>query len=131
MKWGAIGYSMNGDEWIFELTPASEYNKLVTKVNGAQIGDMPEFTSTMKLGLTGLLKSDAASRHMIIISDGDPPMPPPEILKGVPGFSNDGFHHRCVSARPARRSGVECHLQCNRWPLLLSVRSPTAALDLY
>jgi Ca-activated chloride channel homolog len=78
---GAIGYSMGGDEWVFELTPASEYDKLVTKVNGAQIGDMPEFTSTMKLGLTGLLKSDAASRHMIIISDGDPPMPPPEILK--------------------------------------------------
>ncbi|MCP4785409.1 MAG: VWA domain-containing protein [Fuerstiella sp.] len=78
---GAIGYSMNGDEWIFELTPASEYDKLVTSVNGAQIGDMPEFTSTMKLGLEGLLKSDAASRHMIIISDGDPPMPPPKILK--------------------------------------------------
>lgn len=78
---GAIGYSINGDEWIFELTPASEYDQLVTKLNGAQIGDMPEFTSTMKLGLEGLMKSDASSRHMIIISDGDPPMPPPEILK--------------------------------------------------
>jgi len=78
---GAIGYGMNGDEWIFELTPASNYDALVPKINAAQIGDMPEFTSTMKLGLEGLMKSDAASRHMIIISDGDPPMPPPEILK--------------------------------------------------
>lgn len=78
---GAIGYGMNGDEWIFELTEAGKYDELVPKINAAQIGDMPEFTSTMKLGLEGLLKSDAASRHMIIISDGDPPMPPPEILQ--------------------------------------------------
>lgn len=78
---GAIGYGMNGDEWIFELTPASEYDKLVTKINGAQIGDMPEFTGTMQMGLDGLIASDAASRHMIIISDGDPPMPPPQLIK--------------------------------------------------
>lgn len=78
---GAIGYGMNGNEWIFELTPASNYSELVTKINGAQIGDMPDFTSTMEMGLKGLLKSDAASRHMIIISDGDPPLPPPETIK--------------------------------------------------
>lgn len=78
---GAIGYGMNGDEWIFELTEASNYDKLVTKINGAQIGDMPEFTSTMEMGLKGLKESDAASRHMIIISDGDPPMPPPQTLQ--------------------------------------------------
>ncbi|MCA9086484.1 MAG: VWA domain-containing protein, partial [Planctomycetaceae bacterium] len=78
---GAIGYGMNGDEWIFQLTPAKEYNSLVTKINGAQIGDMPEFTSTMRMGLVGLKESDAASRHMIIISDGDPPMPPPDVIK--------------------------------------------------
>jgi Ca-activated chloride channel homolog len=78
---GAIGYGMNGDEWIFELTEAGQYDELVPKINAAQIGDMPEFTSTMKMGLEGLLKSNAASRHMIIISDGDPPMPPPQILQ--------------------------------------------------
>lgn len=78
---GAIGYGMNGNEWIFELTPAEKYAELVTKINAAQIGDMPDFTSTMELGLKGLEKSDAASRHMIIISDGDPPMPPPETIK--------------------------------------------------
>ena len=78
---GAIGYGMTGNEWIFELTPAGKYNELVTKINGAQIGDMPDFTSTMEMGLKGLKKSDAASRHMIIISDGDPPMPPPEVIQ--------------------------------------------------
>lgn len=78
---GAIGYGSKGEHWIFELTPAKDYDSLVTKINGADIGDMPEFTSTMEMGLKGLIASDAASRHMIIISDGDPPMPPPATLK--------------------------------------------------
>lgn len=78
---GAIGYGMGGNEWIFELTEAGKYNELVTKVNAANIGDMPDFDSTMLMGLEGLQESDAASRHMIIISDGDPPMPPPETIR--------------------------------------------------
>lgn len=78
---GAIGYGMNGNEWIFELTAASNYGELVTKINAANIGDMPDFDSTMLMGLKGLKASDAASRHMIIISDGDPPMPPPATIK--------------------------------------------------
>ena len=79
---GAIDYDyQKGEQWIFELTPASEYDKLAKKINGAEPGDMPSFTQTMTLGLKGLEKSDAASRHMIIISDGDPPPPPPTLLK--------------------------------------------------
>ena len=78
---GVIGYGMNGNEWIFELTPAGEYDSLVPKINAAEIGDMPEFTGTMQMGLDALSKSDAASRHMIIISDGDPPLPPPNLLQ--------------------------------------------------
>jgi uncharacterized membrane protein len=79
---GAIDYDyQKGEQWIFELTPARDYDKLVKKINGAEPGDMPSFTATMQLGLTGLEKSDAASRHMIIISDGDPPPPPPNLLK--------------------------------------------------
>ena len=78
---GAIGYGPKGNEWIFELTPASKYDELVPKINAAQIGDMPDFTSTMEMGLKGLVESDASSRHMIIISDGDPPMPPPAVIQ--------------------------------------------------
>ena len=78
---GAIGYGSSGNQWIFELTPAGEYDKLARQINKAEIGDMPDFTSTMEMGLRGLLKSDAATRHMIIISDGDPPLPPPTTLQ--------------------------------------------------
>ncbi|MCA9064198.1 MAG: VWA domain-containing protein, partial [Planctomycetaceae bacterium] len=78
---GAIGYGMTGNEWIFEMTEAANFDALVPKINAAQIGDMPDFASSMELGLTDLIKTDAASRHMIIISDGDASPPSPELLQ--------------------------------------------------
>jgi len=72
---------MGGEKWLFELTPAGDYEKMVPKINGAQIGDMPSFANTMELGLAGLIKSDAATKHMIIISDGDPQPPSPALIK--------------------------------------------------
>ncbi len=69
---GVLAYGAGGEHWVFELTPAGEYEKLVPKINAAGIGDMPAFGPTMEMGLKGLIKSDAATKHMIIISDGDP-----------------------------------------------------------
>jgi uncharacterized membrane protein len=76
----SYGTGGSGEQWLFPLTPASEYESLVPLINNATIGDMPSFGTTMELGYKGLIKSDAASRHMIIISDGDPSPPPPPLL---------------------------------------------------
>ena len=79
---GVLVYAWEGgDKWLFPLTPAGEYEKLVPKINGAQIGDMPSFQPSMELGLKGLKASDAATKHMIIISDGDPSPPTPALIK--------------------------------------------------
>lgn len=78
---GVLAYTEKGEDWLFELTPAAKYEELVPLINGASIGDMPSFQNTMQLGLKGLLKSDAATRHMIIISDGDPQAPTPQLVK--------------------------------------------------
>lgn len=78
---GVLAYTEFGEDWIFELTPASEYEKMVPKINGASIGDMPSFQATMQLGLNGLKKNDAATKHMIIISDGDPSPATPALMK--------------------------------------------------
>ncbi|MCG8584893.1 MAG: glutamine amidotransferase, partial [Pirellulales bacterium] len=79
---GVLVYAFDGAEkWLFPLTPAGEYEQLVPKINGAQIGDMPSFQPTMELGLEGLVKSDAATKHMIIISDGDPSPPTPALIR--------------------------------------------------
>ncbi len=71
----------NGYNWIFPLTPAGQYEKLVPLINAAEPGDMPDFQTPMQLGLTGLQKSDAAMKHMIVISDGDPSPPTPALLQ--------------------------------------------------
>ena len=79
---GVLVYDFEGGEsWLFELTPAGQYEKLAPKIEAAQIGDMPSFAATMQMGLAGLKKSDAAAKHMIIISDGDPSPPPPQLLQ--------------------------------------------------
>jgi uncharacterized membrane protein/Mg-chelatase subunit ChlD len=78
---GVLAYTENGEQWLFELTPAGKYDELVPIINGAMIGDMPSFQNTMQMGLDGLKKSDAATRHMIIISDGDPQLPTPKLIQ--------------------------------------------------
>jgi uncharacterized membrane protein len=78
---GVIDYEMGGEKWVFELTPAGEMEKMIPKINAAAPGDMPNFSGTMRKGLQGLKKSDAATKHMIIISDGDPAPPPPGLIQ--------------------------------------------------
>lgn len=78
---GVLIYGAGGVEWVFKLTPAGEYEKMVPKINAAEPGDMPTFSTTMQMGLTELKKSDAATKHMIIISDGDPQPAPVNLIK--------------------------------------------------
>jgi uncharacterized membrane protein/Mg-chelatase subunit ChlD len=78
---GVLAQTETGDDWIFELTPAKKYAELVPIINDAQIGDMGTFATTMQLGIDALIKSDAAARHMIIISDGDASPPSPQLLQ--------------------------------------------------
>jgi Ca-activated chloride channel homolog len=81
---GVITYSYaqnrRGDSWLFKLTPAGRQAELFPKIENAQIGDMPSFVTSMKMGLDELVASDAAAKQMIIISDGDPTPPPQATL---------------------------------------------------
>ncbi|MGD1000617.1 MAG: glutamine amidotransferase [Candidatus Brocadiia bacterium] len=78
---GVLVYGSQGEVWLFPLTPAGEYERLVTLINQAEISDMPTFTDPMRMGLGALMGSDAGTKHMIIISDGDPSPPPPDLMK--------------------------------------------------
>lgn len=70
-----------GDEWIFPMTPAKEYQtKLLPLINAAVPEDMPAFDNIMTMAFKGLKASDAATKHCIIISDGDPQPPTPALL---------------------------------------------------
>ncbi len=78
---GLLDYGSGGEQWIFPLTPAGEYEKLALLINQAEPGDMPSFQNIMQLALTGLQASDAASKHCIVISDGDPSPPTPQLVQ--------------------------------------------------
>ncbi len=79
---GVLVYGYQGGaQWLFPFTPASQYKQLSIKINKVQIGDMPSFANTMTMALTGFKNVDAANKHMIIISDGDPQPPPPALLQ--------------------------------------------------
>lgn len=78
---GVLVFNGGVEEWLFELTPVSEFEWMVPKINGAQIGDMPSFAPTMEMALDELKSSDAAAKHVIIISDGDPGAPAPGVLR--------------------------------------------------
>jgi von Willebrand factor type A domain len=46
------------------------------------IGDMPDFEPTMRLALNALRTTDAAQKHVIVISDGDASAPSPAVIQG-------------------------------------------------
>ena len=79
---GCVSWDWNkGDMWVFPLTPASEYDRLIPLINQFEPGDLPAFAPGMKMALEALKKSDAATKHCILISDGDASPPPPELLQ--------------------------------------------------
>lgn len=78
---GVLAFMRTGEGWVFPLTPAAHFEMMERKINAAEIGDMPSFDNTMSLGLKGLKESDASTKHMIIISDGDPSPATPTLIK--------------------------------------------------
>lgn len=93
---GVIDYE-GGEQWVIKLGEVGDYEAMATKINAAEPGDMPAFAPTMELGFKALKDSDASSRHMIIISDGDPVPPPQKLLKD---FANEGITISTVSIFP-------------------------------
>ena len=70
-----------GDRWVFPLTPAKLFEtKLIPLINAATPEDMPAFHNIMAMAFKDLKASDAAMKHCIIISDGDPAPPQPALL---------------------------------------------------
>ncbi len=78
---GLLDYEGSGMHWVFPLRLAGEFQQLLPLINQADPGDMPSFGPAMQMSLDALSASDAASKHVIIISDGDPSPPPPALVQ--------------------------------------------------
>lgn len=71
----AFSWSPMGVNWEVPMQLASNKGRIKNRINAMQIGDMPDFQSTMNMALKSLKATDAAQKHVIIISDGDPQPP--------------------------------------------------------
>ena len=85
---GIVSYSWNGggSQFDFPLGDVGDGSKPKAAAKNMQVGDMPSFDDAMTAtlhgrgGSRGLIDSDAAQKHVIIISDGDPAPPAPALV---------------------------------------------------
>ena len=83
---GIIEYSWDSGsnsncDWTLPMQLAGDKVVAMDAVHSLVLGDMQDFDTALELSLEGLTEVDAAQRHVIIISDGDPQPPTQELLQ--------------------------------------------------
>jgi uncharacterized membrane protein/Mg-chelatase subunit ChlD len=77
---GLIVYGF-GPTWVYPMLKTGEHrNEMLAKIRGINPGDMPDFDAALKLAYSGLAKTPAYLKHVIILSDGDPSPPAPSLV---------------------------------------------------
>jgi uncharacterized membrane protein len=78
---GILSYNWEGaSDWVYPLGPVGEKSKVAAAVEQMQMGDMPSLHAHLQQAYDALVKCDAAQKHVIVISDGDPREPTPQLL---------------------------------------------------
>jgi hypothetical protein len=70
----------DGYGWGFPLQIVGDKARAKDAARRMTVGDMPSFTVPMEMILDEMVKVRAGQKHAIVISDGDPSAPPPELL---------------------------------------------------
>jgi len=74
------GAGMGAGNWVRNLAPVGDKDKVVAAIEQMQMGDMPSLHDLLQQAYDALVKCDAAQKHVIAISDGDPAAPTPQLL---------------------------------------------------
>jgi uncharacterized membrane protein len=78
---GILAYNWKGaGDWVFPLSPAGDKEAVLTAIKQMQMGDMPSLHDHLQAAYDKLKACDAAQKHVIVISDGDPRPPTPQLL---------------------------------------------------
>ncbi|MHC4698328.1 MAG: VWA domain-containing protein, partial [Planctomycetota bacterium] len=80
----AYTYSPGGENWEVPLDLNTNKQAVKAKIDRMQIGDMPDFGTTMRMAykeLTAGRGRDAAQKHVIILSDGDAQPPSAALIQ--------------------------------------------------
>ncbi len=81
---GVLDYSWDnksgkGGHWVYDLSEVGDRTAVKTAIDQMQMGDMPDFAPPMQSAYDKL-STITGLRHVIIISDGDPGPPSPQLL---------------------------------------------------
>jgi uncharacterized membrane protein len=81
-KVGVLLYGMKGEEWGIPMQSAANKEKIKAELYNLEPGDMPDFHRIVQMALQGLTTDakEASVKHIIVISDGDPSPPSPELM---------------------------------------------------
>lgn len=83
-EYGLLYYDyQGGEQWLIPLQPVTNQEAMKAQIEKMSAGDMPSFDATMRMAQAALAKSKASVKHMIIISDGDPSVPPVAFLQSM------------------------------------------------
>lgn len=81
---GVLAYNWQGDNnWVYPLSEAGDKEGVISAIKQMAIGDMPDLGAHIQLAYDSLKDADAAQKHIIVISDGDPAPPTKELLTKV------------------------------------------------
>jgi uncharacterized membrane protein len=85
-----VVYFGGSDQWLWAQSQGgmvrvgANRQMMLSQIDRMAIGDMPDFDPSMKKAVVGLAKcADAANKHMIIASDGDPAAPSSSTIKAL------------------------------------------------
>jgi uncharacterized membrane protein/Mg-chelatase subunit ChlD len=69
------------EAWLFTLQTIGErMPSMLRAIDRMTPGDMPDSDPSLQMGLGSLRRSDAMTKHFIVISDGDPTPPTPQTI---------------------------------------------------
>ncbi len=95
------------EAWLFPVRPIGQ-NKgtMLRMIDRMTPGDMPDFDPSLQMAITGLRKAaDAMTRHIIVISDGDPTPPTNAIIRQL--VAAQDHRHRRAGGRPRRATPAD------------------------
>ena len=80
---GVLAYNWQGaglDDWVYPLSEVGDKQGVLSAINQMQMGDMQSLHAHLQQAYDELKTCNAAQKHVIIITDGDPQQPSMQLL---------------------------------------------------
>jgi len=79
---GIVAYNWGGagNDWVYPLSPLGDKEAALSAIDQMVMGDTPSLQAHLQLAYNDLATCDAAQKHVIVISDGDPVSPTRQLL---------------------------------------------------